>query len=81
MTSISTSHIILTQTQLIGSERLQRGWNPGPPHWKSRAVSPRMVENVFCLQGKLLVMTTEGNLVFRSITLSETTNSYSSTKR
>ena len=32
MTSVLDDHIILTPTQPVGSGRLQRGWNPGPPH-------------------------------------------------
>ena len=36
MTSVSAGHIILTPTQPVGSGRLQRGSNPGPPHQESR---------------------------------------------
>ena len=32
MTSVSAGHIILTPTQPVGSGRLQRESNPGPPH-------------------------------------------------
>ena len=36
MTSVSAGHIILTLTQPVGSERSQRGSNPGPPHKEER---------------------------------------------
>ena len=38
MTSVSAGHIILTPTQPVGSGRLQRESNPGPPHQESRAL-------------------------------------------
>ena len=38
MTSVSAGHIILTQTQPVGSGWPQRGSNPGPPHQESRAL-------------------------------------------
>ena len=38
MTSVSAGHIILTPTQPVGTERPQRGSNPGPPHQGSRAL-------------------------------------------
>ena len=38
MTSVSAGHIILTPTQLVGSGRLQRESNPGPPHQELSAL-------------------------------------------
>ena len=38
MTSVSAGHIIQTPTQPVGSRRLQRESNPGPPHQESRAL-------------------------------------------
>ena len=42
MTSVSAGHIILTPIQSVGSERPQRGSNPGPPHEESRALPPEL---------------------------------------
>ena len=38
MTSVSAGHIIQTPNQPVGSGRLQRELNPGPPHQESRAL-------------------------------------------
>ena len=37
-TFVSTGHIILTQTQPVGSGRPQRESSPGPPNQESRAL-------------------------------------------
>ena len=42
MTSVSASHIILTQTQPVESGWLQPGLNPGPPHQGSPALSTEL---------------------------------------
>ena len=50
MTSVSASHIILTLTQPVGSGRLQRESNPGPPHQESRALSTELPRALYGLE-------------------------------
>ena len=50
MTFVSAGHIILTQTQPVGSERPQRRSNPGSPHQECRDLSTELQRPFFYAQ-------------------------------
>ena len=53
MTSVSAGHMILTQTQPVGSGRPERESNPGPPHEESRVLPTELLRPRTSIAGNM----------------------------
>ena len=70
MTSISAGHIILTQTQLVGSGRPQRESNPGPPHQESRDIPTELPRPLIITSVSVKVHRVSDSILFLGVQLS-----------